>query len=111
MKFLKYKLSLLSLVLLAVTITFTSCEDNESGVEIIGLDAGFIVEMVDSRTVSFVNTSNRATSFTWDLGDGTTTNVSNPSRRYVNGTYTVRLTASNDEGQTSVFEDTIIIDG
>ena len=58
MKFLKYKISLLSLALVTLT-TFMSCEDNESGVVLIDLEARFITEMPDSRTVSFINASKK----------------------------------------------------
>jgi hypothetical protein len=109
MKFLKYKISLLSLTICALAL-FTSCEDRESGVELIGLEAGFIAE-IDSKTISFINTSNKATSFSWDLGDGTTSTLENPTRRYLNGTYTVILTAFNDNGESSTFEETFVIDG
>ena len=109
MKFLKYKLSILSLALVSLTM-FTSCEDNESGITIIDLEARFITE-IDSRTISFINASNNATRFSWNLGDGTTSTLTNPVRRYDNGTYTVVLTAYNDNGDSSTFEETLIIDG
>lgn len=109
MKFLKYKISLLALVVTSVTL-FTSCEDRESGIELIGLEAGFIAE-INSKTISFINTSNSATSFSWDLGDGTSSSLINPVRRYDNGTYTVVLTAFNDSGESSTFQETFTIDG
>ncbi len=108
MKFLKYKIALLSLVL-AGTL-FTSCEDIESGVELTGLEAKFITEQ-DSKTISFINVSNSASSYSWDLGNGTTSSLTNPVQRYDNGTYTVVLTAFNDNGESSVFEETFTIDG
>ncbi|WP_298421925.1 PKD domain-containing protein [uncultured Kordia sp.] len=109
MKFLKYKITLLSLVIVSLTM-FTSCEDNESGIDIIGLEAKFVKE-IESKTISFINVSNGATSYLWNLGDGTTSTLSNPVKRYDNGTYTVSLTAYNDDGASSVFEETFIIDG
>ncbi|MEM6720044.1 MAG: PKD domain-containing protein [Bacteroidota bacterium] len=109
MKFLKYKISILSLVVCSLTL-FTSCEDRESGVELIGLEAGFIAE-INSKTISFINTSNLATSYSWDLGDGSVSTLTNPERRYDNGTYTVVLTAFNDLGESSRFEKTFVIDG
>jgi len=109
MKFLKYKISLLSLVLSLAM--FTSCEDdNESGVTLIDLEARFIAE-INSKTITFINASSNATSYSWDLGDGTTSTLVNPERRYANGTYTVVLTAYNDNGESSTFEETFIIDG
>jgi hypothetical protein len=109
MKFLKYKISLLSLVIFSLTMV-VSCEDNESGVTLIGLEAKFVKE-VNSKTISFINASSSATSYLWDLGDGTTSALINPVKRYDNGTYTVSLTAYNDSGESKTFEDTFIIDG
>ncbi len=46
--------------------------------------------------VNFTNTSTGATSYFWDLGNTTTTAVTNPSTSYLTpGTYTVKLTAYN----------------
>jgi len=46
--------------------------------------------------VSFTNLSHNATSYKWDLGDKTKTDVANPVHTYTSvGTYTVVLTASN----------------
>ncbi len=46
--------------------------------------------------VHFTNTSTGATSYSWDLGNGTITSIANPSASYSSaGTYTVTLTASN----------------
>ncbi len=57
--------------------------------------------------VTFSNLSQRATSYLWDFGDGSTSTLQNPTHYYQNqGTYTVKLTASNasysdDEIKTS----------
>ncbi|MFK7746888.1 MAG: PKD domain-containing protein [Kordia sp.] len=110
MKFLKYKIALLALVVFSSTM-FTSCEDdNESGITLVGLEAKFIKE-IDSKTISFINVSNSATSYSWDLGDGTNSSLENPVNKYLNGTYTVILTAYNDNGDSSVFQETFTIDG
>ncbi|MCW3123995.1 MAG: hypothetical protein JWQ38_3487 [Flavipsychrobacter sp.] len=51
--------------------------------------------------VNFTNTSTGATSFFWDLGNGTTSTLKNVSGSYTAiGTYTAKLTATN--GGTSV---------
>jgi len=46
--------------------------------------------------VAFTNTSTGATSYHWDLGNGTNSSLTSPGGSYTNpGTYTVTLTASN----------------
>ncbi|PTX61547.1 hypothetical protein C8N46_104190 [Kordia periserrulae] len=110
MKFLTYKLTFLAFAVCCISL-FTSCEDdNESGVTLIGLEARFIAE-INSKTITFVNASNNATSYSWDLGDGTTSTLEELEKRYSNGTYTVVLTAYNDKGESSTYEETFIIDG
>jgi peptidyl-prolyl cis-trans isomerase B (cyclophilin B) len=47
-------------------------------------------------TIKFVNQSEKAETFTWDFGDGTTSEDINPSHRYVrSGDYNIILSASN----------------
>jgi hypothetical protein len=108
MKRLKHKLTILALVVVSL-VSFNSCEDNESGVTLIGLEAGFITE-VTARTVVFINTSNDATTFAWDFGNGTTSSVSDPTVTFENGTYTVTLTASDGNGNTDTFQQDFVID-
>jgi PKD repeat protein len=61
--------------------------------------AAFTVDNASGCTpliVHFANTSTDATSYSWNLGNSTTTSVSDPSASYVTaGTYTVTLTAFN----------------
>lgn len=57
------------------------------------------VSTVSSQTVSFSNTSQYATSYQWDFGDGNLSSASNPTHTYASaGNYTVCLTASNTCG-------------
>lgn len=59
--------------------------------------------------VNFTNTSTGATSYYWDLGNGITTALTNPSTTYLTpGTYTVTLTAYNGSS-TSVSTMTITV--
>lgn len=103
------KLRISKLLLMAVALLVLSCEDNESGVDLVGLEARFTTEF-NLRTVSFNNISNDATSYFWDFGDNTTSILANPVKTYENGTYTVSLTAYNDNGDSDTFEKTFVID-
>jgi hypothetical protein len=101
----------LSLCILSFfTMLFFSCEENESGVDIIQFQARFVSE-VSSNVISFTNQSVGAESFLWDFGDGTTSIFKDPVKTYeAGGTYTVRLTARNDLGQTDSFEVTFVVE-
>jgi len=61
--------------------------------------ADFSVETTD-LAVAFTNASSNATSYAWDFGDGTgTATEENPTYTYTEaGTYTVKLTATSDQG-------------
>ena len=108
MKLLKSRLLVIGIVFLSLVLF--SCEDNDSGVDFVGLEARFLTE-VSQRSVTFNNISSEATSFEWDFGDDTTSTLVNPEKTYeADGTYTVTLTATNDEGETSTFTDTINIE-
>ena len=53
--------------------------------------------------VSFTNTSQNASNFTWDFGNNTTSNLTNPSTTYTNpGFYTVKLIAQNGADVDSI---------
>jgi PKD repeat protein len=53
-------------------------------------------QFVTPATINFQNTSQNADTYLWNFGDGTTSNVTNPSKTYnAHGVYTVTLTATN----------------
>ncbi len=52
----------------------------------------------DPLTVAFSNTSTGADSFMWLFGDGTTSNLKNPTHIYHEGTYSVTLIAQSSDG-------------
>lgn len=106
MKNIKNKISVLILSLVAVFFV-VSCEDDTIVINEI-IEAKF-TRTQDEKVVTFINISENATSYLWDFGDGTTSELINPKKEYENGTYTVTLTATNKAGQRSVFEDTITI--
>lgn len=107
-------ISIFSLLLMSLLV-ITSCEDNESGVTNPGeMDAAVMARFTkvkEGKTVTFINISENATSYKWDFGDGTTSTLINPEKRYFNGNYTVTLTASNNKGETSTTSTTLLIDG
>jgi PKD repeat protein len=66
------------------------------------VSAGFTVA-VDGSSVTFTNTSTNATSYSWDFGDGASSTDENPVHTYAaNGSYTVKLTATNSGGSKEV---------
>lgn len=78
-------------VIPAVTSSFTATVNNTTG------------------AVTFKNTSTNATSYLWNLGDGTTSTQFEPAKTYQTGTYTVKLTASNAVGGTASSENTFTV--
>jgi len=65
---------------------------------------------VDSLTATFTNTSQNATSYAWDFGDGNTSNQANPVHTYSeDGTYTVVLSATNACGTTTFTQNVVVI--
>jgi len=53
------------------------------------------------NSIQFVSPSGSFVKFLWDFGDGNTSLEENPSHAYVsNGTYTVKLTVWNSEGNS-----------
>jgi PKD repeat protein len=61
-------------------------------------------------TVSFTNQSVNAMTYSWDFGDGTTSNEANPVHTYAaTGSYTVQLTAVNACGASTI-QQTVTVD-
>ncbi|MGC4058176.1 MAG: PKD domain-containing protein [Chitinophagaceae bacterium] len=57
----------------------------------------------DPLVVTFTNKSSGATSYSWDFGDFTSSTLKDPSKVFSGtGSYTVKLTAKNSTGGTSV---------
>ncbi len=95
--------------LLCLAFIFATCADDDdaSSTSIEALFTHTINQ--DTGTVTFINVSTNADAFSWDLGDGSTSNLINPVKTYVSGTYVVVLTATNARGASDTYEDTIFI--
>lgn len=67
-------------------------------------DFSAVVLDAETRLVEFTNTSTgEALSYTWDFGDGNTSNAQNPQHTYASyGVFTVRLTVTNSSGSQTV---------
>jgi len=64
-------------------------------------NAGFTMTL-NGLTATFANTTVGATSYLWDFGDGQTSTEMNPVHTYaVGGPYTVKLTATNSNGEST----------
>lgn len=98
---------MIAFAIMAITFWACSDDDDENLPEVV---AGFTQTInQNTGTVTFINTSENATSFSWDFGDGNSSTEINPIQSYVNGTYTVTLTATNVAGGSGTFEDTFTI--
>lgn len=98
------------LLVMFLFISFTGCDEDDE-VELPEVVAGFTHTINQSTgTVTFINTSTDADSYSWDFGDDTTSTEINPIKSYESGTYTIVLTSENAAGSVDTFEDTIVID-
>lgn len=60
--------------------------------------------------IKFTNETEKATSYEWDFGDGKTSTEASPQHAYyASGSYTVKLTATNEEGKSSSKEKKVTI--
>lgn len=95
-----------SILILVLALSFLGCEEDDGILP--QIEAGFTHTISEnSNTVTFINVSTNATSYSWDFGDETTSNEVNPVKVYPNGSYTIVLTASNSAGASDTFTDTI----
>ncbi|MEA2464661.1 MAG: hypothetical protein QOJ98_2408 [Acidobacteriota bacterium] len=93
-----------------VKLTVTNADGSNSASDVVKVEAGEkptadFTFTVSGRTVNFVDRSTgEPTSWAWNFGDSTpTVRQQNPVHTYENdGTYTVRLTATNANGSNNV---------
>jgi hypothetical protein len=95
--------------LVCLTFAFWTCEDDDvlSNTTVEALFT-FTVNQ-DIGEVTFINVSSNADTYSWNFGDGSSSALINPIKTYETGTYTVVLTATNAQGDSDTFEDTIFI--
>ncbi len=68
----------------------------------IQITADFTFELDKKGVVKFTNTSTNATRYTWDFGDGNTSNAKDTTYTYIeNKDYKVKLTATNSAGESA----------
>lgn len=86
----------------SVTVTQNSCTAIAAqSVTVNPLPTSFYTYSTGSNTVTLVNGSSDAVSYSWNFGDGNTSTLANPTHTYsAMGTYTVTLTATNSCGST-----------
>ncbi|MGB3468038.1 MAG: PKD domain-containing protein [Cyclobacteriaceae bacterium] len=90
MRFIK---SIFSTILIIGLIIISSCSDDEQSED--QLTADFSATVNNGTIVTFINSSENATSFAWEFGDGNTSTEESPVHTYsASGTYTVKLTAT-----------------
>jgi uncharacterized protein (TIGR02145 family) len=89
----------------AIAIALSSCEKNEPV-------ASFTINPESPRageTIKFTNTSEYATAYSWDFGDGNISDLENPFHSFtVAGTYTVSLTATGEGGENTYSRQVVI---
>ena len=110
MKNLIQKISILSFLIVSLLLVI-SCNEDDNGTTIDQTLVSRFTRTLNKKTLTFINISENATSYVWDFGDGTTSTLINPVKTYLNGNYTITLTAKNTAGETSMFTDSISIDG
>jgi acetyl esterase/lipase len=74
--------------------------------------ANFSEVITDFNQVEFINESTGGTSYFWDFGDGSTSDLFSPTHEYAeNGTYDVTLQVSNELECDQTIEHSVIIEG
>ncbi|MEO6611872.1 MAG: PKD domain-containing protein [Chitinophagaceae bacterium] len=92
------------IVAAGLLLIIQACGKNDSPAIVV--DANFSIsgyEVPAPCTITFINTSQNATSYLWDFGDGSTSTQPAPVHTYaLDGTYPLRLKATGANGADSV---------
>lgn len=106
-----FNCSLFLAALMATSLIFvSSCKKDPDDVVVLDPIASFQfqVSATNFLEVTFTNFSQNATKYAWDFGDGKTSTTKDPVHLYdAAGTYTVKLTATNDANVSKTFSNTI----
>lgn len=97
------------LLLWAVTMIVSCGDDGESKPKPTASFTASKTTASVNEAITFTNTSENATSYTWSFGDGTTSTEESPVKSYAAaGSYTVTLSAKGAGGTSSVTENITI---
>ena len=100
MKFSNCIKALVALVILCIAGCQKSQEDVPKPIASFSLDKSAAVL---NEVVTFTNTSQNATIFEWNFGDGNTSTIKNPTHSYsTTGSFTITLSATGEGGNASV---------
>ncbi len=84
-------------------------DTNSQNLLIDTLPEGNFIWSTNLDTVSFINQSSNASSYSWDFGDGNTDNSFQPTHVYASpGIYTVTLTVNNGCGPNTISKDVTV---
>ncbi|WP_299667771.1 PKD domain-containing protein [uncultured Polaribacter sp.] len=93
--------------ILLLIVSFISCEEDAILPEV---KAGFTYTLnIDTGTVTFINTSEMASTYEWNFGDEMSSTEINPIHTYETGEYTVTLKARHVSGASDTFESVITV--
>ncbi len=97
-------------LMLLMVISIIGCDDDQITLPEIVAEYTYTIATDNSGIVTFINTSENATSYEWDFGDGISSDLNNPIHQFTqSGEYTVVITAINIAGATTTFESIITI--
>ncbi len=91
--------ALLTVTLCAVAVLWSCKKGDEQVIPKVSAAYTSTIDAPTGGVVTFTNTSENATSYAWDFGDGNKSTEESPTHTYTkDSTYTVKLTATNAGG-------------